>query len=83
MPTFHSLRVAAIDPLTDDAVALTFEVPEELRDEYVFTAGQHLSIRGTDEKRRSFSIFTAAVVRPVARGHQGAAGRLVQPGRAG
>ena len=27
MPTFHSLRVAAIDPLTDDAVALTFEVP--------------------------------------------------------
>ena len=58
MPTFHSLRVAAIDPLTDDAVALTFEVPEELRDEYVFTAGQHLSIRGNDEKRRSFSIFT-------------------------
>jgi ring-1,2-phenylacetyl-CoA epoxidase subunit PaaE len=58
MPTFHSLRVAAIDPLTDDAVALTFEVPEELRDEYVFTAGQHLSIRGADEKRRSFSIFT-------------------------
>ena len=59
MPIFHSLRVAAIDPLTDDAVALTFEVPEELRDEYVFTAGQHLSIRGADEKRRSFSIFTA------------------------
>ena len=58
MPTFHSLRVAAIDPLTEDAVALTFEVPEELRDEYVFTAGQHLSIRGADEKRRSFSIFT-------------------------
>ena len=58
MPAFHSLRVAAIDPLTDDAVALTFEVPEELRDEYVFTAGQHLSIRGADEKRRSFSIFT-------------------------
>ena len=59
MPTFHSLRVAAIDPLTDDAVALTFEVPEELREEYAFTAGQHLSIRGADEKRRSFSIFTA------------------------
>ena len=59
MPAFHSLRVAAIDPLTDDAVALTFEVPQELRDEYVFTAGQHLSIRGADEKRRSFSIFTA------------------------
>jgi ring-1,2-phenylacetyl-CoA epoxidase subunit PaaE len=58
MPTFHSLRVAAIDPLTDDAVALTFEVPADLRDEYVFTPGQHVSIRGADEKRRSFSIFT-------------------------
>ena len=59
MPTFHSLRVAAIDDLTDDAVALTFEVPEHLRDEYVFVAGQHLSIQGADDKRRSFSIFTA------------------------
>src|SRR6476660_8370780 len=58
MPTFHSLRVAAIDPLTDDAVALTFEVPPDLRDEYVFTPGQHVSILGADEKRRSFSIFT-------------------------
>jgi ferredoxin-NADP reductase len=34
-------------------------VPEHLADDYVFTAGQHLSIRGPDEKRRSFSIFTA------------------------
>ena len=59
MPTFHSLRVAAIDPLTDDAVALTFEVPDHLAEEYVFTAGQHLSIQGPDDKRRSFSIFTA------------------------
>src|SRR5215218_10864291 len=58
MPSFHSLRVAAIDHLTDDALALTFEVPDELRAEYAFTAGQHLSIRGGDDKRRSFSIFT-------------------------
>jgi len=28
--TFHSLRVAAIDELTDDAVAVTFEVPPTL-----------------------------------------------------
>ncbi len=58
MPSFHPLRVAAIDDLTDDAVALTFEVPEHLRDEYRFVAGQHLSIQGVDDKRRSFSIFT-------------------------
>src|SRR6476620_10987093 len=63
MPPFHTLRVAAIDDLTDDAGALTFDVPEHLADDYLFTAGQHLSIRGPDEKRRSFSIFTAPSTR--------------------
>jgi ring-1,2-phenylacetyl-CoA epoxidase subunit PaaE len=54
--TFHSLRVAAIDELTDDAVALTFEVPPSLRDDFVFAHGQHLSIRSSDDVRRSYSI---------------------------
>ena len=53
---FHPLRVARVDPLTDDAVALTFDVPEDLRDAYAFTAGQHLTIRGDDGERRSYSI---------------------------
>ncbi|GAA1152948.1 1,2-phenylacetyl-CoA epoxidase subunit PaaE [Nocardioides aquiterrae] len=53
---FHSLRVAAIDELTDDAVALTFEVPPALADEFRFEHGQHLSIRGGDDVRRSYSI---------------------------
>ena len=57
--TFHPLRVAAIDPLTDDAVALTFEVPASLADDFVFTPGQHLNIRGGDDVRRSYSICTA------------------------
>ena len=54
----HPLRVSAIDELTDDAVAITFAVPEELRDDYAFSHGQHLSIRGGDDVRRSFSICT-------------------------
>ena len=57
--TFHSLRVAAIDELTDDAVALTFEVPPALAAEFAFTPGQHLNIRGGDDVRRSYSICTA------------------------
>jgi ring-1,2-phenylacetyl-CoA epoxidase subunit PaaE len=56
--TFHSLRVAAIDELTDDAVALTFDVPPELAGEFTFQHGQHLSIRGGDDVRRSYSICT-------------------------
>ena len=61
--TFHPLRVAAIEPLTDDAVAITFAVPDELRDDYVFDAGQHLTLRteidGT-EVRRNYSICAPA-----------------------
>jgi ring-1,2-phenylacetyl-CoA epoxidase subunit PaaE len=55
---FHPLRVAAIDELTDDAVALTFEVPPALAEEFRFEHGQHLSIRGGDDVRRSYSICT-------------------------
>lgn len=56
--SFHSLRVAAIDELTDDSVALTFEVPPELAADFAFLHGQHLNIRGGDDVRRSYSICT-------------------------
>jgi ring-1,2-phenylacetyl-CoA epoxidase subunit PaaE len=49
--------------VTDDAVALTFEVPTELADDYAFTAGQHLTIRTAlagDDVRRSYSICSPA-----------------------
>lgn len=60
---FHPLAVAAIDRLTDDAVAITFEVPGQLRADYEFRAGQHLTIRAAgagDDVRRNYSICTPA-----------------------
>ncbi len=57
-PQFHPLRVASVEPLTDDSVAITFAVPPELADDYRFVHGQHLTIRGDDGERRSFSICT-------------------------
>jgi ring-1,2-phenylacetyl-CoA epoxidase subunit PaaE len=60
-PVFHLLRVAELDRLTDDAVAITFDVPEVLADEYRFVAGQHLALRCTiagDDVRRNYSICT-------------------------
>ena len=76
MPTFHPLRVAAIDDLTDDAVALTFDVPEHLADDYLFTArAAPVDPRADDEKRRSFSIFTAPSTRLTAGRRQEAARR--------
>ncbi|WP_051902104.1 2Fe-2S iron-sulfur cluster-binding protein [Streptomyces xanthophaeus] len=61
---FHPLTVAAVDRLTDDAVALTLRVPPELRDEYRHAPGQHLTLRrstpeGT-EIRRTYSICSPA-----------------------
>jgi ring-1,2-phenylacetyl-CoA epoxidase subunit PaaE len=58
---FHELRVAALDRLTDDAVAITFDVPEELREDYRWVAGQHVSVRcliAGDDVRRNYSICT-------------------------
>lgn len=59
---FHRLRVAAVERLTDDAVAVTFEVPAELRQEYEFLPGQHVNVvlpDGDDDTRRSYSICAA------------------------
>jgi ring-1,2-phenylacetyl-CoA epoxidase subunit PaaE len=60
-PTFHPLPVAAVDRLTDDALAITFAVPAPLREAYGFAAGQHLTVRridpdSGDDIRRSYSI---------------------------
>jgi ring-1,2-phenylacetyl-CoA epoxidase subunit PaaE len=60
---FHPLPVAAVDRLTDDSVAITFDVPDELREAYRFTAGQHLTLRtliGDEDVRRSYSICSSA-----------------------
>ncbi|GAA4821925.1 phenylacetate-CoA oxygenase/reductase subunit PaaK [Actinomycetospora corticicola] len=52
---FHALRVAAVEHLTDDAVAITFDVPADLREHYAFRAGQYLTL-SHDGERRSYSI---------------------------
>src|SRR5487761_1118218 len=42
---FYPLMVAAVDPLTDDAAAVTFDVPASLRDTFAFAPGQSLTLR--------------------------------------
>ncbi|MFD9904449.1 1,2-phenylacetyl-CoA epoxidase subunit PaaE [Streptomyces sp. NPDC059063] len=63
MARFHPLRVAAVERLTDDSVALTFAIPPALRDEYRYAPGQHLAIRRVvdgEEIRRTYSICSPA-----------------------
>ena len=60
---FHPLTVASIEPVTDDSVAITFEVPEDLRGDYAFSHGQHLTVRtelAGDDVRRNYSICSPA-----------------------
>jgi ring-1,2-phenylacetyl-CoA epoxidase subunit PaaE len=60
---FHTLAVSAVERLTEDSVLVTFEVPPELRDEYAFTQGQHVTIRcdlGGKGVRRNYSICSPA-----------------------
>ena len=65
---FHPLRVAAVERLTEDAVAVTFDVPDELRSEFAFNPGQHLSVRAAalgDDVRRNYSICAPATGGPL------------------
>jgi ring-1,2-phenylacetyl-CoA epoxidase subunit PaaE len=57
--TFHPLRVRRVEPDTDEAVIVTFEVPQALRETFGFTQGQHLTLKKRiegQELRRSYSI---------------------------
>ncbi|MFJ3864807.1 1,2-phenylacetyl-CoA epoxidase subunit PaaE [Streptomyces nigra] len=66
-PAFHELRVAAVQPLCSDAVAVSFDIPDELAEEFAFAPGQSLTLRreidGRDE-RRSYSICSPVGARP-------------------
>lgn len=56
---FHALMISDVETLCDDAVAVTFDVPDHLADEFAFGPGQSLTLRRTVdgvEHRRSYSI---------------------------
>ena len=59
MSGFHKLTVQEVRPLTPAACSVRFAVPEELRADYAFHPGQHLTLRrvsGADDERRTYSI---------------------------
>ncbi|MFC9324450.1 1,2-phenylacetyl-CoA epoxidase subunit PaaE [Kitasatospora sp. NPDC057015] len=62
-PVFHPLRIALVEQLCEDAVAVTFDVPDALAEDFAFRPGQTLTLRwvvdGVDE-RRSYSICAPA-----------------------
>lgn len=60
---FHDLDVVEVTTLTDDAVAVTFDVPTELMPDFEYLPGQHVTVRAMidgEDVRRSYSICANA-----------------------
>ena len=61
-PRFHDLSIARVTPEAAGAVAITLNVPENLRDSFAFQPGQFLTLRASidgADVRRSYSISSA------------------------
>lgn len=62
MTVFHRLSIAAIERDTPDAVAVTFCVPDNLREHYRYRPGQHLTLKALvngEDLRRCYSICSS------------------------
>jgi len=61
---FHRLKVAALERPTEVSVAITFDVPDDLRPYFRWEPGQHLTVRsdhGGEGVRRNYSVCASAV----------------------
>ena len=59
---FHSLKVKDIIKETADCVSVAFEIPEDLKYDFEFVAGQNLTLRADingEDVRRSYSLCSA------------------------
>lgn len=55
---FHELQVQSITKLTKESVRIDFKVPEELKPEFKFKAGQYITI-DMDGQRRDYSLCSS------------------------
>ena len=59
---FHELDVASVEAVTDDCVVVSFEVPNQLKDQFSFIPGQYLTLEteiNEENVRRSYSLCSA------------------------
>ena len=62
MADFHKIKVADVIAETESCVSILFDIPEDLKSDFEFTAGQYLTLRreiNGEEVRRAYSICTA------------------------
>jgi ring-1,2-phenylacetyl-CoA epoxidase subunit PaaE len=59
---FHPLKVKDIRRETPECVSISFDVPEDVKDEFVYKQGQNLTVRTNingEEVRRSYSVCSS------------------------
>jgi len=62
MSAFHYLKIKYIEKLTPDSIAISFDVPNELKNKFNYYAGQYITLESiiNDERvRRSYSICSS------------------------
>ncbi|WP_298154338.1 1,2-phenylacetyl-CoA epoxidase subunit PaaE [Flavobacterium sp.] len=64
MAKFHNIRVQDVYKETKDCSVVSFDIPEELRQDFKYSQGQHLTLKATIEGqdvRRSYSLCSSPV----------------------
>ena len=62
MAQFYKLKIQDIYKETDDCSVISFEVPEELQNQFKFSQGQHLTLKADingEDVRRSYSLCSS------------------------
>ncbi|MBT8262285.1 MAG: 2Fe-2S iron-sulfur cluster binding domain-containing protein [Bacteroidia bacterium] len=62
MARFHKLKVKDIYKETDDCSVVTFDIPEEIKDDFKFRQGQHLTLKAeinNENIRRNYSLCSS------------------------
>lgn len=61
-PKFHLLKIKDVIRETEEAVSISFDIPDEFRNDYAYRSGQYLTLRADingEDIRRSYSLCSA------------------------
>ncbi|MCZ8197400.1 MAG: phenylacetate-CoA oxygenase/reductase subunit PaaK [Flavobacterium sp.] len=64
MSKFHNIKIADIYKETKDCSVLSFEIPQELKQEFQYKPGQHLTLKAMidgEDVRRSYSLCSSPI----------------------
>ncbi|MBP2831593.1 phenylacetate-CoA oxygenase/reductase subunit PaaK [Aquimarina sp. U1-2] len=64
MTDFYPIRVADVRKETKDCTAITFDIPEELKEKFLFKQGQYFTVKAIiegKEVRRSYSLCSSPI----------------------